>query len=398
MTRKNNDEKVLVEAGIAGVQSDDIIDGFNVDEDVELMKALSLSKEIKTSILEVGNVGRQEIKTLVDLFYQMQDIRKALREQIRSIEHDADEGSSINVMILEWNLKNIGIIENGIKKCLELVCQSDPVGRWLLSIVGMGPILSAGLLAYLDVTGKNYASNFISYAGLNDNNRPWLGAEKSKNLVNEVVGTAKTITDDMVVEIAAKSKWSYDYLRDNAYNQEKGKWSKTDLIKACSKIPYNKKLKTLLYKCGSSWQWCCNKPNSLYGQLFNQRRVYETIKNENGDYAAEAAKQLACKNFSKTTEAYKQYSQGKLPKAHITMRAMRWTEKIFLSHLFEEMYRVKYDKVPARYYALEHVQGHHDEILPEVPYTKVTGENDVKVASSDGEYEAYVGAFFEGKK
>ena len=63
--------------------------------------------------------------------------------------------------------------------------------------------------------------------------------------------------------------------------------------------------------------------------------------NEEGKFADQAANILETKNIGKDTVAYKSYSQGKLPKAHITARAMRWTEKIFLSHLFEEMYRVR---------------------------------------------------------
>jgi hypothetical protein len=259
-----------------------------------------------------------------------------------------------------------------------LICQSTEVGRWLLSINGLGPVLAAGLLGYLDIEGKDYATQFISYAGLNDNNRPWLGAEKSRAIVNEVCGTSKTVTDDMVAEIAVRTQWPYTFLVKRAYTEKdgKGKWSKDKLIKACSMIPYNKELKTHMYKVGSSFQWLCNKPESLYGSLFTQRRQYEMEKNEAGEYAQQAAEKLEKYDIGKTTEAYKAYSQGKLPKAHINARAMRWTEKIFLSHLFEEMYRVRYDKVPPRYYSLDKLgEEHNKDIAPEVPFTKVTGEN-----------------------
>jgi hypothetical protein len=155
----------------------------------------------------------------------------------------------------------------------------------------------------------------------------------------------------------------------------KGKWSKDKLVKTCSKIPYNRSLKTHMWKVGSSFQWLCNNPSSLYGRLFNERRVLETEKNERGEYAEQAANILATKNIDKSTEAYKCYAKGMLPKAHITARAMRWTEKIFISHLFEEMYRVEYDKIPPRYYALEHLGGQHNtEIQPEIPYDYCTEE------------------------
>jgi len=49
--------------------------------------------------------------------------------------------------------------------------------------------------------------------------------------------------------------------------------------------------------------------------------------------------------------------------AHI--RADRYTRKIFLSHLFEEMYRVEYNTLPERYNDANCII-----IEPEVPYTK----------------------------
>lgn len=339
---------------------------------VELIKAESLSKKLKTQMLEVTNPSKQEVRMLVNLFYQIQDNRKAIREMIRSIE--GDDSKKINVVIMEWVLKNLAVVEKGIQDCLSILCEASETGRWLLQIKGIGPVLAAGCLAYFDVSNVNYATNWISYAGLNDNNRPFIGNVGATKIVNEIVGNAKEITDDMVTMIAVKTQWKYSYLAEKAFNQDTGKWSKSALIKACAKIPYNRDLKTHMWKIGKSFQWLCNDPDSLYGRLFSERRVLETMKNEKGEFAAQAAQILATKNISKSTEAYKSYSQGKLPKAHINARCMRYVEKIFISHLYEESYRVFHKNdlngnIPARYYALEHCDGHHDEIEPEVPYT-----------------------------
>lgn len=341
---------------------------------LDLIKAEVLNGDLLTEVRNIENISRAEIKMLVDLFYQQQDYRKALREQIRSIENENVTGNDTNIAILDWCLKNVTILEKGIQDCLQAICESTEVGRWLLSIKGIGCVLAAGILAYLDVTRVQYATQFISYAGLNDNNRPWLGEAKSRKIVDEVMDGKKKIDDDMVVMIAAKTQWSYNYLLENAYDDQKGKWSKDKLIKACAKIPYNKKLKVHMHKVGESFHWLMNNKESFYGKIFNERKVYETRLNEEGAYAEQAAKILEEKTFSKSTEAYKAYSQGKLPKAHINARALRYVQKIFISHVFEEMYRAEYDCIPPRYYTLEHMEGHYDEILPEVPYTKVSEE------------------------
>lgn len=369
---------------------------FEVNGEIDLTMVESLNKDLKKKILEVTSVPTSEVKMLVKQFYQIQDQRKALSEQIRSIENiynspkDSEsmfgrtkEGkvapnslsNNISLQILYYVLKNMTIIENNIKKALEIVVNSSEVGRWLVQITGIGPILAAGLIANFDVGGKQYSSQFISYAGLNDNNRPWLGKEKSTQIINDIVGNSKEITDEMVTEISIRTQWKYSYLVSNAYDEKKHKWNKANLIKACSKIPYNADVKKLMFLVGSSFQWKCNSEKSKYGMIFSERRTLETKKNENGEYAEYAKKMLSEKNYDKSTETYKCLSQGKLSKAHIIMRCLRYTEKIFLSHLFEEMYRVEYDKIPPRYYALEHMEGEHNkDIEPEVPYTKVSSE------------------------
>jgi hypothetical protein len=374
---------------------------------IDLAKAIKFSKDMKEQILKIESVSKQEVRTLVKLFYQLQDQRKATREQIRAIEQDRygkpaskdREGASelddaeaatdllaeidtdannianeVNTIVLDWVNANCIVIENGIKKALELLCSQDEVGRWLMNIVGIGPVLAAGIMAYFDVTDKEYATQFISYAGLNNNNRPWLGVAKSTDIINGIIGNEKVITDDMVSQIAVATQWKYHYLRDRAYNEKKNTWSKSDLIKACSKIPYNKELHTLLWKVASSFIYQSNKKESVYGTLYREFLTEEMRKNEAGLLKSEAERALATKNYNKSTEAYKAYSQGKLPKAHLVARAMRKVEKIFVSHTFEQMYRVKYDKIPARYYILAKDPMHNKEIAPEVPYKKVTGE------------------------
>lgn len=348
------------------------------EADIELQKAAKLSQDMMTDLRSIKSISKPEIKILVDSFYQIQNIRKGTREQIRAIEQGRTGGGSeyaTNVAILDWVNQNTSVIESGIEKCLEMICLSTEVGQWLLLTTAIGPVLGAGLMSYLDVTKAYYATGFINYAGLNDNNRPWLGKEKSEKIVREVVGKSRTITNDMVIEISRLSQWKFDDLRKRAFNEKTERWSKKDLINACARIPYNKGLKTHMWKVGDSFHYRMSNLNSLYGALFAERMAKEIDMNEKGLLAEQAALQLQKKDYGKNTIAYKAYIEGKLPKAHIISRARRWTEKIFLSHLFEEMYRVEYDKIPQRHYAVEKVPGHHHDILPEVPYHPVTGED-----------------------
>ena len=348
--------------------------GFDVNAAVELSEVEKLTKDMKTKIIEIGYVSRSELKAVYNTYMQVQDMRIALTEQIRSIENGNTEDSDLSITILRWTLKNMASIEKSLLRSLTIVCENNEVGRWLLATTGIGPSLAAGCLAYFDVRGKEYSTQFHSYAGLNDNNRPWRGKEEITKIVNDIVGSSKTITDDHVALIAAKTQWSYSHIRDRAWDDKKEKWSKANIISACSMVPYNKELKSFCYLLGEQFHWNCNNDQSLYGTLFSERKALEEKRNAEGAFSDQASNKLD-KLISKDTNAYKAYSEGKLPTAHINNRAKRWAVKIFISHLFEEMYRVEYGEKPPRYYSLEKLEGMHNKlILPEVPFTPVNGE------------------------
>ena len=347
------------------------IDIYDISGEVELAIPEGLTKDLKKEIKNMKNASRQEIKFLLDSYYQTQKMRIAVKNQIDAIKRSADDNADTYCDILTWRLKCLLVEEDGIVKALDTVCKLNPVGKWLTQILGISSILAAGCLSYFELKDNMYATHFISYAGLNDNNRPWLGSEKAKKIVNEVLGDSKEITDEHLAELSIRTQWKYGYLNEHCTKVSKsGKVTrnKQDLINAIAKIPYNKSLKVLMYKIAHSFKLCCNKPNSLYGRLYQERKILETKLNEEGKYADQAKEILATKNFNKNTEAYKYYSQGKLPPAHIQRRAERYATKIFVVHLFEEMYREKYGEAPAPYYVFK--LGHKDYIEPEVPFTK----------------------------
>lgn len=350
--------------------------------DIQLFESLRMTKDLKEKVRNIKSITKSEIRTLVNTFYQIQDIRKAVREQIRAIEQGRSTSKIANtegnVALLGYVFDNVIIIEKGIKTSLKFVVESRPEGRWLMQIDGIAEVLAAGLLGYFDIEKARYASNFISYAGLNSNNRPWIGVPGATKIINEVMGDDKKITAAHIERIAARTQWKVSYLNEHAMSLDKKgnpKWNKNDLIKACAKIPYNKGLKTHLYKVAKSFEYRKNNPKCYYGRLLAEKHAKIIAKNECKGYAELAAKQLAEKNYSKGTVSYQKYIEGYLPDAHIQKMAYRWIEKILVSHLFEEMYRVRYNKMPERYYALEHCKGKHNNFIrPQVPFDHVPDE------------------------
>ena len=345
---------------------------------VEVQGLASISKDVKESVV---GITRDEVRFLVDSYYQRQEVRKATDNQVRSLiqGYDSDGSDETEVKVpsaLEWLAANQRNEEAQIKKMLETYAESDPVGRWLMAIIGIGPVISAGLIAYFDIDKCTHFNQFHSYAGLNDNNNPWLGTEKAKKEVSEWLKehpdeNPKNLSDTIVIDICAKYHRTYESSIKQAYDQKKLDKGKKVITKASveawlAKPPYNTKLKTLCWKIGGSFMKMSNKEGSLYGKLYKQRLVYEQGKNERGEYAKEAAKKLATCNI-KDKKTRKIYESGKLPDGHILARAKRATVKIFIAHLFEAMYWNKYHETPPTAYAIQYL-GHTDYIAPEVDY------------------------------
>lgn len=351
-----------------------------------------INKEFIKKIKEVG-VSKKETKVLVDNYYQLQEKRLICEGQLRSAIQESD--NTVGHELLSWSYNQMRTMEKGYQDILDAVSKSSRVGRWLREIKGIGPTLAAALVAYFDIDKATSAGAFWSYAGLNDNISPKMARDKAKQIVEACIKARDGVLDEVTVAKVAQATGRKASMLLTKSTNEKGKINKDDLIKAVSYIPYNKDLKVICWKCSQQFVKVANR-DSLYGKIYAERKLYETIKNENKEYAnqakmilgedyqydptdfaivdeedidfyKEANDILRSKNYSKSTDAYKELSQGKLPKAQIQARAERYAVKLFISHLFEMMYYDKYGKKAPNPFVIEHM-GHKDYIEPEVPY------------------------------
>lgn len=245
-------------------------------------------------------LSKQEARYLVDSYYQIQEYRKATSNQVRAMEESEEPHE-----VTDWLLANLETLENQIKRALDAYTDGDPVGRWCKGITGIGPVIAAGLLAHIDIEKAPTAGHIWSFAGL-DPRREWKKGE----------------------------------LR-----------------------PWNAKLKVLCWKIGQSFVKVSNNDKDVYGKIYKARKELEMANNEAGLYADQAKAKLEKFNIGKTTDAYKAYSIGKLPPAHIQQRAERYATKIFLSHLHEVWYKEHFKQDPPKPFALG-ILGHAHKIEP----------------------------------
>jgi hypothetical protein len=284
---------------------------------MELEHIAKLSKDLK---LASRQLGPQEARYLVDAYYIIQEDRKRSNNQVRAMGSEPSD-------VLAWFAEQNTRLENQIKVSLDVYSYNHPMGSWMRATKGIGPVIAAGLLAHLS----------IYHPGKLPDGTPMLDAEGKPVMVpTETVG----------------HWWTFAGL-DPSKTWEKGQ-----------KRPWNASLKVLLWKAGDSFVKVSGGENpGYYGTVYRTRKAYEIENNEAGKLAGEAARALSRKKFSKDTEAYKAYSQGKLPPAHLDARARRYAVKLFLSHLHHEWYVHEFKKTPPMPYPIAHL-GHVHFIEP----------------------------------
>lgn len=246
-----------------------------------------------------------QARFLVDLYYQWQDDRKSSRAQLRASAEEPEPHG-----VVTWLANNTERVEKTILYELAKFSNSQRVGLWAQSIMGIGPVLTAGLIAHIDITRAPTVGHIWSFAGVNPDQRKW----------------------------------------------EKG-----------SKRPFNSKLKVLVWKIGESFVKVSNRENDIYGHVYAERKVLEQTRNEAGAFAYQAAHALSSKNYGKSTDAYKAYIMGILPPAHIHARAKRYAAKLFLAHYHHVAYELEYGEAPPKPYVIDHLAHAHYIAPPNWP-------------------------------
>lgn len=266
---------------------------------IELTPVLTrLSKDVKAA---AARMGPREARYLVDTYYQHQEQRKRAANQEKQAQ---DAGESTDT--IGYVTDQAFALEKRVHALLQAYAMGHDVGRWSMSQVGIGPVISAGLLAHIDILKAPTVGHIWRFAGL-----------------------------------------------DPTVRWEKGQ-----------KRPWNARLKTLCWHIGACIMRSHNHERSFYGPIYRKYKAIETARNESGELAEQAARQLAEKNYSRGTTTYDALTSGKLAKDQIDLRARRKTVKLFLSHWHSIAHETMLGTPAPRPYAFAHLEGHNDMISP----------------------------------
>lgn len=296
-----------------------------------------LTRDLRSAAL---NLGDHEARFLVDQYYQLQRDRIRSSHQVRTLRKEGEPNE-----IIDWFTYNAEVFENQMAIALDGYSTSKPIGVWARGIVGIGPIIVAGLLANVDITRAPTVGHIWRFAGL-DPTVKWLPKTKR---------------------------------------------------------PWNGSLKRLCWLVGESFTKFQNHPDDIYGQVYKARKAFEIHNNDAGTYSPQAVRALEEKKFGKDTDALAWYSgcypagtftrwnalelegraafpddSGKrtawltkarntfllserldpgqglamLPPARIQLRSQRYAVKLFLSHYHHVLFELTFGEAPPFPYIL----------------------------------------------
>lgn len=247
-----------------------------------------LSKDLRE---HCSRMSREEARFVVDLYYQVQQKRIALDHQALSCERSGEPPRFLASFAAAFEH-----FEKVIKSALNVFASEYAVGRWCLAQIGVGPVITAGLLSEVDIRIAKNVGKLWRFAGL-DPTVQWKRGEKR---------------------------------------------------------PWNAFLKTLCaFKLGESFVHTCNHPESYYGRIYKEAKQSMAYRNEAGEFREVAQREMErakqegrLKKFSEDGTYLRCWQEGKLPPAHIHARARRKAVKVFLAHLHEVMHRDYYGTEP----------------------------------------------------
>lgn len=277
-------------------------------EELSVIVAPDPFERLKSDIKEAAKLlDRDKARFFLDTYYNMQNERIKWSAQAREARKKQTPNAFIELM--ENNFK---AMEYDIKVGLTAYAQAHEAGRWAMSIHGVGGIIAAGLLAYIDIHRAEKPSQVIQYAGLNPNLK-WLGKEKAREYVNKKIGDSKEITNEQMVEMSRDTGHPWQWLHDKLEQKELSR-TKTNIIKLLSMKPNNGALRELLWNFGQSVTKTAGSDKSFYGRYLIEEKIKDWEKNLCGEHEKAARQKLEDFEIGKDTDAYKWYDGYLSPK------------------------------------------------------------------------------------
>ena len=285
-------------------------------------------------------------RTLVETYYDVQKLRIALAGRVFQLETQGDvslkeANEDSDGKITSPYVEQLQHIEESIKKDIKQDLKGKPIyDEFLSKVHGMGPVLSAGIIAYIEDIGKfSTVSRLWAYAGLHV--VPCLKCENCEHdKLNNVVPNKYEDNMSTYYKLSTCTKRVMPKRR------------------AGQKANWNTKFGTHLWKCTDQFNFQKEEKSWYKKYVSDLKRSYGFTKNEDGWHLSDEKRdEWISKGVGVTVT-------GKtVPMGHLNNRALRKTRKLFLSHVWAKWRELEGLEI-SKPWIIEH-GGHSDYISPD---------------------------------
>jgi len=271
----------------------------------ELTIFAELRRDLKRDFRD-AEMSKAEARYIVDVYYQLQDFRIQAASQLRSEGNEPRRWA-------ETLLRAFELLERDVQSVLGAWARRTVPGRWAQSITGIGPVISAGLVAHIEIVTPPHTR---------------LGRK-----VNGKPGAVEAIPERITT--TAGQIWRFAGLDPTA------RWEKGQVR------PHNADLKVLCWKLGDSFVKQSGRDSDIYGHVYRARKELEIARNDALMFADQAAHALETRQI-KDAGLRACYESGRLPDGRIDLRARRYAVKLFLAHFHHVAWWAQFGTEPEK--------------------------------------------------
>ena len=301
-----------------------------------------------------ADMGVEDVRYMVDSYYDVQASRKAAANREGAIERAAIAASKNieTVHVAQWVVDVLQKVEEAIKKHLDAWTKADELSRETRKQKGIDTIIAAGLRAHVDFNIAVNVSKVWRFGGY-DPTLKWLGKDGARQLVDEVLPKRSRVDIETVSRVALKAGRKPENVLSLV--RRSGDLNRKNLISALARRPWNADLKLLFYKIGDSFVKRSNDPMCPYGTYYKVEKAKLVRKNEAGEFSELANSRV--ESVGKSTKARKAFETGRLPDDQIDKRARRLAVKLFIAHWWSLGYELHHKKPAPEPWCVAHA-GH----------------------------------------
>lgn len=352
----------------------------------------------KEQLLEAQKFDRGEALSLVNTYYDFQTMRKSMANKVRALKQGhavRDDKGDYNPVFLTHLESTLKHMEEKIAKGLAAWARSTTIGKWMTSLPGVGDIIAAGIMANVDFhrcccpnlrhlrrneipeehkkicPGLVSAGHLISFAGQMDPAK-YVWGKGAPRPYNVRLKTILWNLGQSIKKLAPNRNFlgkSVEEIADILMNDksEDDDGTTTPVVTAKKYTSRDEALKDAEKKKQDADMKFerLSRPEYLYVRRYYERKIFEEIANERGDNKERAFRELEerkRKNRPISDAQRKIWSEGKLQRAGLDLRAIRWSNRLFLNHFFEVGRTIYYGVAP-KPWVIEH-GGHVHYIAP----------------------------------